>query len=285
MRIILSRKGVDSGKEAGHLPSPILNNTLISLPIPGSSQITYADLSFRGLSFGTLVEDLSDGCLRRTRSVHLDPDLRRNTYPRKPGWRPIFGQGNPQARAHLQRCGVTVGDLFLFYGWFREAERHDGKYRYKSDAPDIHVIYGWLQVGLVVSCNDLRLSDITWARYHDHFRWHDGTAYIASETLHLGYDLEGIAGAGHFTHYSGRLRLTAPGSERRGLWQMPGWFRPRNGCFPITYHRDRTRFSRRGNKTIVRSAARGQEFVLDSREYREAIAWARRLLVKGSNVS
>src|SRR5438128_2324747 len=132
MRVILSRKGVDSG--AGRIASPILKGSLISLPIPLSSQITYGDLKFRDISLGTLARDLSKGRLRASSQVHLDPDLRRGTYSRRTGWRPIFGQGEPRAESHLQACGVTVGDLFLFYGWFRDTElREDGKYHYKKN--------------------------------------------------------------------------------------------------------------------------------------------------------
>ncbi|PYX11721.1 MAG: hypothetical protein DMG84_23310 [Acidobacteria bacterium] len=280
MRITLSRKGVDSG--AGRLASPILNGSLVSLPVPGDSdgKITYSDLSFRSVSFGTLVEDLSNHKLRQSDKVHLDPDLRRGTYPRKPGWRPIFGQGQPAAESHLQACGVTVGDLFIFFGWFREVEHRRGQYRYKKDAPDLHVIYGWLQVAAVVSCNDPQLSRISWAHYHPHFRVGDGTAYISSKTLHLGYELEDIPGGGHFTRYHECLRLTAPDSLNRREWRLPRWFYPRDGCFPLTYHPDRTSFCRRGNYTFVQSAARGQEFVLDSRDYPEAVSWARRLIHK-----
>ena len=70
MRITLSRKGVDSG--AGRLASPILNGSLVSLPVPGDSdgKITYSDLSFRSVSFGTLVEDLSNHKLRQSDKVH-----------------------------------------------------------------------------------------------------------------------------------------------------------------------------------------------------------------------
>jgi hypothetical protein len=175
--------------------------------------------------------------------------------------------------------------LFLFYGWFREVERHGGKYRYKKDAADIHVIYGWLQVGAIVSCNDPGLSDIPWARYHPHFRCRDGTAYISSKTLCLGHVSDGIAGGGHFTRYRDSLRLTAPDSEHRKVWQLPRWFYPRDGCFPLTYHRDKTSFSRRGNYSIMRSAARGQEFVLDSGDYPEAVSWARRLIMKATNAT
>src|ERR1051325_6588291 len=128
MRIIFSRKGVDSS--AGCVPSPILDGSLVSLPIPGRSQITYGDILWKGVSIGKLVEDLSHGSLSSNKTVHFDPDLNQRSYPRKPGWRPIFGQGQSAAQSHLQTCGVTVGDLFLFFGWFREAERRNGKFRY-----------------------------------------------------------------------------------------------------------------------------------------------------------
>lgn len=59
MRIVLSRKGVDSG--SGRIASPILGDWLISLPIPGASQITYADLQFKDISIATLARDLSHG--------------------------------------------------------------------------------------------------------------------------------------------------------------------------------------------------------------------------------
>ncbi len=283
MRIIFSRKGVDSS--SGRLASPILNGSLVSLPIPGSSQITYTDLTFGAVSIGKLVEDLSGGRLRSNRQVHLDPDLRRSSYARKPGWRPIFGQGQDAAESHLQTHGVTVGDLFLFFGWFREVELREGTYRYRQDAPDLHVIYGWLQVGAVISCNDRQFSDFAWARYHPHFRDGYGTAYISSKTLHLRYNLAGIAGAGQFARYHECLRLTAPESLRRSVWQLPRWLYPRDGCVPLTYHPDKASFRRKGNHTILESDGRGQEFVLDSREYPEVVSWAERLILKANNVA
>jgi len=284
MRVILSRKGVDSS--SGGLASPILNGWLVSLPIPeGRSHITYADLTFGKVSLGKLVKDLSDGAVPSNRHVHLDPDILRSIYPRKPGWRPIFGQGQCAAESHLKTCGVTVGDLFLFFGWFREAELRDGKYRYRPDAPDLHVIYGWLQVGAVITCTDRRLSDIPWARYHPHFRGGYGTAYIASEKLDLGSNARGIPGGGQFARYHECLRLTAPNSPSRRLWQLPGWFYPRNGCLPLTYHPNTASFRRRGKYTILESAGRGQEFVLDSRDYPEAVSWARRAILKAINQS
>lgn len=45
---------------------------------------------------------------------------------------------------YLENQGVTVGDLFLFFGWFRQAEIVNERYRFVRKAPDLHVIYGWL---------------------------------------------------------------------------------------------------------------------------------------------
>jgi hypothetical protein len=281
MRIVLSRKGVDSG--SGRIASPILGDWLISLPIPGASQITYGDLRFRDISIATLARDLSHGRLRSSSQAHLDPDLRQAMYPRKPGWRPIFGQGEKRSKAHLQSHGVTVGDLFLFYGWFREVElRKDGRYHYKEHCHDMHVIFGWLQVGAVVSCDDPRLSRIKWARYHPHFRSHYGTAYIANQKLQLGGQMHGTRGGGHFAHYHDCLRLSEPDQPSRRLWRLPRWFYPRDGCFPITYHPKKSAFHRQGTYCYLKSAARGQEFVLNTSEYPEAMSWARRLIAKGT---
>jgi len=285
MRIILSRKGVDT--VAGGLASPILDGSLISLPIPAKhTQISYADLTFRKVLLGNIVGDLSKGRIRGDHKVHLDPDLLYSIYPRQRGWKPIFGQ-NKAALSHLQTCGVTVGDLFLFFGWFREAELRDGKYRYKPDSPDRHVIFGWLQVGAIIPCTDRQLSDIPWARYHPHFRRGRGygTAFVASDRLSFGSDMGNLSGGDYFKQYHECLRLTAPNGLSRRFWQLPRWCYPRNGCIPLTYHPDKTSFRRNGKHTILESAARGQEFVLDSRDYPEAVPWARRLILTATKES
>jgi hypothetical protein len=187
----------------------------------------------------------------------------------------------------LKNCGVTAGDLFLFFGWFRDAELHDGKYRYVENGTNIHAIYGWLQVGAIVPCDDPALSRIAfpWAAYHPHFRNADGTAYIASKRLNLGHKQSQIDGAGVFTKYSDNLRLTDPNSDHRTDWLMPSWCHPQKGCYPFTYHQSEACYVKRGPNCYMKAAARGQEFVLDSWGYSKAVNWARQLIVKGINMS
>ena len=281
MRIILSRKGFDSS--AGGVASPIFDGSLVSLPIPGGpGKITYDDLHFKRHSLGKIVEDLTSYRIKRTHSVHFDPDLRRATCKRGIGWRPLFGQAGA-AETHLRRYGVTVGDLFLFFGWFREAELCEGSYRYKPEAPNLHVMYGWLQIGAILTFPHRHFASIPWADYHPHFYGGYGTAYIASDRLDLRGNTRHIPGGGQFLGYHECLRLTAPNSLNRRLWQLPDWFYPRNGCLPLTYHPNKASFRRIGKYTILESAGRGQEFVLDSRDYPEAVAWVRRVILTGIN--
>ena len=88
---------------------------------------------------GTIVNHLTQGKIQPDAIAHLDPDLNRDSIPRQVDLKPVFGQAGIAER-HLQKEGVSEGDLFLFYGWFRQAEQVAGRYRYVQGAPDPHVI-------------------------------------------------------------------------------------------------------------------------------------------------
>jgi hypothetical protein len=125
VKLVLSRKGFDSS--SGGAPSPILpDGTMFSLPVPLARSVkTYNDIR-KGRDESTmvrLVEDLTGGNIGRDALAHLDPDLHHAALDRAPGWRPCFGQTDA-AQTHLEGCGVGRGDLFLFFGWFRESAKH-----------------------------------------------------------------------------------------------------------------------------------------------------------------
>ncbi len=125
-----------------------------------------------------------------------------------------------------------------------------------------------------------------WMAYHPHVantRGRGNTIYVAREKLVLdGIEL-GLAGAGHFTRYDDRLRLTKEGSNR-SLWSLPGWLAPGGSRPPLGYHCDLSRWRPDGDRVDLQSAARGQEFVLDTTWYPEAIPWVAELL-QGSRPS
>jgi hypothetical protein len=90
--------------------------------VSGTKHTSYADVVVNGMAIAELVEDLTGGNIDRARRCHLDPDLDQHSLPRTPGWRPSLGQIDA-AQGHLAKQMVEEGDLFLFFGWFRQIEK------------------------------------------------------------------------------------------------------------------------------------------------------------------
>ena len=269
-KLIISRKGMDAG--SGGMASPILGNRLLSLPIPDlRSDIRYASLKAApGLSYGALISQLSG---KRLGFAHLDPDLVESDLPRPAGWKPVFGQTGA-ALSHLRSEGVGVGDLFLFFGWFREAEKMKGKWRYAPGCLNAHVLFGWLEVGQII---DLDLeAPPDWAIGHPHcqsaFTWNSGgnALFVAAEQSSCW---PGKPGAGVFPFHES-LILTAPGSPRRSDWWLPDCLFEESGSCKLSYHRHKTGepCGRSGYKA-VKAANRGQEFVAEMDD--EVLAWVK----------
>jgi Nucleotide modification associated domain 3 len=282
MKIILSRKGFDSG--TGGVASPIfpsgeLRSIPIPEPIPDHHSKRYQEIRAGDHPLGSIVSDLTRGKIQPETFAHLDPDLDAGSIPRLQNWRPIFGQAGA-AEKHLQNQGVKEGDVFVFYGWFRQVELVSGKYRYVSAAPDLHVIFGWLQVEQRLSVDSL--SEIpAWARDHPHCKDRKynplDSIYISTNHLHLpGTDIS-KPGAGVFHKFTPELQLTAP-HQSKSIWQLPAWFYPREPSSSLSYHRNLNRWKLDGDRVLLQSVGRGQEFVLDCQEYPEAVQWLCQLL-------
>lgn len=271
MKVILSRKGFDS--EYGRVPSPILpDGRMVSLPIPDKhAPASFDSIRRDGLAIADLVVDL--GAKRgkpakpmaRTDLAHLDPDLDQAAVTRPPGWRPIFGQSG-SALGHLTNEGVGVGDLFLFFGWFRPAEQVDGRWRFIRGSQSVHALWGWLLVGGMYRVDDTLPVDVRrWAAGHPHLHGPqpaNNTVIVAADELVVaGHRLPG---AGIFRHAPHRV-LTAPDADRRGLWRMPAWMSPMDGHAYLSYHGDPARWTPFDAATCrLNAAAKGQEFVLST---------------------
>jgi hypothetical protein len=121
LRVIFSRKGFDSA--AGGGPSPIVDGIPISLPIPsdGFSRTTYGNLRL-----GDLAGTASRGKLNADDLCHHDPMF---TVPTSSGdGTCLFGQCGA-AQTHLANQGVGIGDVFLFFGLYREEESREAHHR------------------------------------------------------------------------------------------------------------------------------------------------------------
>lgn len=286
-RIIFSRKGFDSS--SGGCPSPILpDGRLLSLPIPDArSQVSFADINHQGIALGDRIPGLTRQRLQAISGAHIDPDLNAEALPRKPGWRPVFGQSGA-AQGHLKNQGVDVGDLFVFFGLFRPVIDTDDGWRFDQTQPPRHVIWGWLQIGDIHSVDTLDAAALPWARYHPHFRWQgdpSNTLYLASDSLELDETPSDLPGAGWFARQCGSLQLTDRRASRPGIWALPRWFYPRNGQVPLTYHARAERWQKETHRVVLQAVARGQEFVLDTSHYPEAISWIRCIISSNARKS
>lgn len=273
MRVILSRKGLDSA--AGGMPSPIVSGRPVSLPIPtrAPTPTTYGRLS---RDLGVLIGELSDGRLGADSPCHLDPDIEYDLLPRQPGWRGAFGQAGA-AQSHLDNQGVEPGDVFVFWGLFRRAERDD---RWRFAGLREHRIYGWLQVADVLRVGTEpgpALMRSPWLVDHPHVRpgWGTkSTVYVATESLRLGGDNLGVPGWGVL----GRGRRLTREGESPSRWSVPNWLTPKRGGTGMTFHKP----AAFGDDGSLQSAARGQEFVADASGRADASAWLRELIEAGA---
>ncbi|WBY01533.1 hypothetical protein PE066_19035 [Ramlibacter tataouinensis] len=280
MRIIFSRKGFDS--QYGGVPSPLLpDGGLTSFPIPSRYGRPIDDLSFRGRPLVDLVNDLKGG----VGTVHLDPDLEADCVPRQPGWLPTFGQVGG-AQSHLANEGVGVGDVFLFFGWFRQVEQHQGRWRYVRSAPHIHSLFGWLQVGEIIPVPKAFSQDVCvrypWLADHPHVQHGttigtNNTLYVATQHLTFGRRPTNTAGAGMFRRWTSSLQLTEPGRSR-SRWLLPSWMSPEAGMPALSLHSKESRWETIGNRVRLQTVGKGQEFVLNMGEHRDGIAWVRSLI-------
>lgn len=286
MKVVLSRKGFDSSN--GRVPSPIFpDGRMLSLPIPARNDaFRLGDLRFGDVDVARLASALK---ARRGKSefmdaatpVHLDPDIHAELVPRSLDWRPALGQSGA-AQSHLANQGVNEGDLFLFYGWFREIEHREDSHAYRSGAADRHVIFGWLQVGSIWNINEQRdalLAKHPGVRQHPHLarlpKYEEKASnvlYVAADKLRVpGLPSLDLPGAGVFGRLASQRVLTAPGMSRR-YWRLPGWFY-NQGRPQLSYHLDPALWTDEGETALVRSAAIGQEFVLQSEDGDAMAQW------------
>ena len=264
MKIILSRKGFDS--TSGGQPSPILpDGTLLSLPIPmKGDEIKFSELSYKGKSYLDIIKELNPNTklINDDIPAHLDPDIRKDVYqPRLNDWKAIFGQSDGSL-THLIEEKVSIGDIFLFFGWFRQTKEVDGKLKYTG--PDLHIIYGYLQIGEIYLNGDIFPE---YSMNHPHLneerqKLKQNGIYVAKDKLSFSESLSGA----NTLNYNKNLVLTKEG-KTRSRWELPDFFKEPN----ITHHNAAS-----FKDNYFQSVRRGQEFVIEEND--KVTEWAKNLI-------
>ena len=261
MKIILSRKGSDSGALSGKMARPILPcGCLCSIPIPYRCGISYTNPHFGSRSLHQIIRELNPRWSNEV--AHLDPDLRRDALTSRPAdWRPAFGQSGAAA-GHLINQGVGVGALFLFFGWFRRTVARHGQLKFDpQDAHGRHIVFGWLEVGHVID-SQLLPKHLHFLRNHPDVRFFNDEGrpnriYVSS--------LAGLSAGSFQTEQEGIVLTKAGGS--RSQWLLPEAFESLFLERDLSYHGNEKRWDREGNKIALQSVSRGQEFVLDGKRH------------------
>jgi hypothetical protein len=120
----------------------------------------------------------------------------------------------------------------------RVRKAHNGRWAIHRNSPNLHVIFGWLQIGEVINVAEIGaatlLAQKPWLRDHPHpyfERDSRNTIYIASDRLVLpGIGETGLPGAGEFGTFDERLVLMAPEARHRSRWALPSCFAPDDGA-------------------------------------------------------
>jgi len=272
MKIILSRKGFDSSN--GGIPSPILpDKSLLSLPIPYKKKgVEFSRVNFRGKDLLSIIFELRSKSKKpiKYENCHLDPDINDKIVSEGNSCKGLFGQSGA-AQKHLDNQGVEEGDIFLFYGWFKQTEEIEGKIRYVPRAADKHVIFGYLQIGgKRCAKKDKKKGGFPEEmQCHPHAEYYleeEGKNCIYQAKEKLSFD-ENIKGYGVF-NYDDSLVLTKD-NYSRSRWELPDFFKEVN----ISYHSKKS-----FKKEYFESAKIGQEFVIQCNE--EIENWVRDLILK-----
>jgi putative DNA base modification enzyme with NMAD domain len=157
------------------------------------------------------------------------------------------------AQSHLHNNGVSVGDVFLFFGLFSNVDKRDQHHR----------IFGYLRVEeryLLGSVPRREQQPNGFTHRHPH----TSGEWPTKNCLYVGP-------ARTATYADERLRLSTPG-EQITQWRVPRWLRSAG----LTYHPRADCW--RGDASL-RVVGRGQEFISDISGNSEAAEWLESIIV------
>ena len=267
-RLVLSRKGFDSS--SGKSASPIFNDgRIFSLPIPEPhppSPKKYYELQFNGISGVDALKECPSKSVLADDYCHYDPALNKNEG--------IFGQHH-NAQRELINNGVDVGDLFLFFGFYRNFSLNRKK--------ELHHLFGWLQIDKIITGDGairdyLEINNIQHPHGYGDLNTYEknNTIYIGKRNLTIKNTQIPNKGYGLFKKTHTDLILTREG-ETKARWQLPIKYfsKSKKDIFL-------NRLNKKGwlneEKYFVNNFGRGQEYILDAEKYPRIIDWAHYLI-------
>ena len=340
MKVIFSRQGFDSSY--GGYPSIILpeemGSKMISFPIPEAGKrkdktnITVGEIEGKGaekiiyklgggitLSLEKILKDLTkskrthreeiknpandDGyTLIEDTIFHYDPQIQEidggNNYA-------ALGQSGAAA-SHLLNENIEKGDIFLFFGRFRETTRdEDGVIKYRRGTKEYHVIWGYMIVDDIFyiiqkeNCkinekkydicikknNELEVVDDNYLEKYKNIDNHPHCLNSYSNPKYKKNTNIIICGKtfGTFKYtfkIDDVLRLTQYKSSNLTNWEIPNfWGYPKtNPKISMTYNTENKKEILKNGNLKIQSASIGQEFVINKYDPKIMKDWLEKVL-------
>lgn len=277
MKIILSRKGVDSGnsKISNLVIEDKDKKQFIIIPIPSEQdKFSYKKIHFsQDYDFDVITKEyIKSNDIKLKVKCHIDPNL--CNYRKEKVFRGSIGQVG-SSQTHLKNEGVSIGDIFIFFGRFTPMLLDKGEM--KRIEQDKHIIFGYMQIGEIIYPNLMNFKQrkeykrkYPWLINHPHwnkrkYKGQDNNCiYIAKEKCDFDNSL---CGYGLF-NYSDGLILTKSG-EPPSHWDLSNETLKEK----LTYHS-----AENIKEDYFQSASRGQEFVFEESE--KVKQWAKNLISK-----
>jgi len=276
VRIILSRKGLDSGVcDLNNLLLTDANNKqhLIMIPIPSKNgKDSYDNLS---LSQDKNVSNVAKSYLSQSKIIsreslcHADPNI--INFYNEPVFLGSIGQVD-QSQSHLKNKNIKEGDLIIFFGVFNNGSVKKANLEVQKNNPK-HIMFGYMQIGEIIETNNLKRNreeiekQYPWITKQPHWNGYEhrknNCIYVASENCSFDNTIKGF---GVF-EFNENLILTRDNDNCLTHWNLP---KELSGL-EISYH------STKSHKDgYFQSACRGQEFVIE--ENKKAEEWAINLI-------
>ena len=267
MKVIFSRKGIDSAYGKG--VSPIFpNGDMLSLPIPVKGKekgIHYSRISYRGESLQRTKKQL--GVLTESNHCHCDPYINPMIQIEGQSWCPSFGT-HGAAASHLLNEGVAIGDLFLFFGTFRNVIKGSaGTWSYDMGFQAVHVLFGYLFVKEILHLNiiaDQMKAKQKGLNKHPHIQ----NTYSINNLLFIS----DVDSSGPFKFHNELILSNDP--RKKSVWRVPNFF----GDCAISRHRNTNRFQKANEYLLWKTVSIGQEFVCQEND--DVNGWAKNLIGK-----
>ena len=179
----------------------------------------------------------------------------------------LFGQAS-SSQSELRNNQVGPGDLFLFFGWFKN---------YSESGRDLHHIFGWLQIDKIIAGNEaIQEYFKNKKKMHPHafYKFSNNCLYVGSKKLTLGNKKTPHKGFGHFKKTHKDLILTKD-QATRSVWQLPKKYFANSDPFL-----NRLKWVDK-KECITHCKGRGQEYILDATNHPKLIGWLHHIFRNG----